>query len=187
MKQTTLDSHDRALAQIITAQNAAADAIGKRQTAAQQAVASFAASPSEAGLAQAIAAQSELDALQSIADAMPDPAHRERQLRDSYATRHRDELVALMQSDLAARLKNCPAWRKAKAAEVGRLTTIIAERELPPDELAAATNRANALDAEIADADHRERECRRNVASFAHDPSAENLNNARGALSTISF
>ena len=187
MKQPSLTDHDAALAAVIRQQNQAADAIGKRQTAAQAIVAAFSTSPTEAGLAQAIAAQGELVALASIADALPDPSRREQALRDSYAVKHRDDLVALMQSDLATRLKNCPAWRKSKAAEVGRLTTIIAERELPPDELASATNRANVLDAEIGNADHRERECRRNLAAFTHDPSAQTFSDARGALTTISF
>ncbi len=187
MKTLSLEDHAAALSALLASQNAAAAALQSRISNAERVVGAFTSAPTAAGLAQAIAAQGELDALAKLQDAMPDPTRREQALRDSYAVKHRDDLVALMQSDLAARLKNSPAWRKAKAAEVGRLTTIIAERELPPDELAAATNRANALDGEIADADHRERECRRNLASFATDPTAQSFSDAKGSLTTISF
>jgi hypothetical protein len=187
MKHLSLTDHDAALAAVIRQQNQAADAIGKRQTAAQQAVASFAASPSEQGLAQAISAQGELDALAKLQDALPDPSRREAALRDSYAVKHRDDLVALLTDDLAYRLKGKSAWRQKRASEIAKLSELLALAEAPQAALANASNRAAALDAELAQGDLLEREARRNVASFAHDPTAENLNNARGALTTISF
>jgi hypothetical protein len=187
MKQTTLDSHDRALAAVITAQNAAADAIGKRQTAAQAIVASFAASPSEQGLAQAIAAQNELAALAKIADALPDPSRREQALRDRYTVQNRDALLDILTADLSARLKPRPAWRRSIAAQIARLSETLALREAPQAELAAASNEADRLDGTLAASDHAEREARRSIADFANAPSFTTLNDARGIIGTLNF
>jgi hypothetical protein len=187
MKQTTLTDHDAALAAVIRQQNQAADAIGKRQTAAQAIVASFAASPSEQGLAPAIAAQGELVALQSIADALPPAEHRDRQLRDDYCRRHRDELLDILTADLSNRLKTRPAWRRAIAGQIARLSETMALREAPQAELAAASNEADRLDGTLAASDHAEREARRSIATFANEPTFQNLTDARGSIEALNF
>ncbi len=187
MKTLSLENHDAALSALVASQNAAALALQSRISNAERTVAAFTASPTEGGLAQAISAQGELVALATIEAALPDPSRREQTLRDSYAVKHRDDLVALLTDDLAARLKGKSAWRQKRASEIAKLSELLALAEAPPAALANASNRAAALDAELAQADLLEREARRNVASFAHDPTAENLNNARGALSTINF
>jgi hypothetical protein len=187
MKQLSLTDHDAALAAVIRQQNQAADAIGKRQTAAQQAVASFAASPSEQGLAQAIAAQNELAALAKIADALPDPSRREAALRDSYAARNRDDLLDILTADLSARLKPRPAWRRSIAAQIARLSETLALREAPQAELAAASTEADRLDSTLAASDHAEREARRSIADFANAPSFTTLTDARGIIGTLNF
>ena len=187
MKQPSLTVHDAALASIITAQAAAALALQSRITTAARIKAAFTTSPTEAGLAAAVAAQQELVALQSIADALPDPAHREAAVRDHYATTHRDELLDLLTSDLSARLKPRPAWRRAKAAEIARLSEVLALREAPQAELAAASNEADRLDSTLANSDHAEREARRSIADFANEPSFTTLNDARGIIGTINF
>ena len=187
MKPLSLPQHDINLAALITAQAAAADAIGKRQTAAQAIVAAFSTSPTEAALAQAIAAQGELVALASVADALPDPAHREASVRDQYATTHRDELLDLLTSDLSARLKPRPAWRRAIAGQIAKLSETLALREAPQAELAAASTEADRLDNNLAASDHAEREARRAIADFANAPSFTTLNDARGIIGTINF
>jgi hypothetical protein len=187
MKTLSLENHAAALSALVASQNAAALALQSRISNAERVVGAFTSAPTEAGLAQAISAQGELDALAKLQDALPDPTRREAALRDSYAARNRDDLVALLTDDLAARLKGKSAWRQKRASEIAKLSELLALAEAPQAALANASNRAAALDAELAQGDLLEREARRNVASFAHDPTAENLNNARGALSTINF
>jgi hypothetical protein len=187
MKTLSLENHAAALSALVASQNAAAAAIGKRQTAGQAIVASFAASPSEQGLAQAIVAQGELDALAKLQDALPVPARREQALRDHYATTHRDELLDIITADLSARLKPRPAWRRSIAAQIARLSETLALREAPQSELAAASNEADRLDNSLAASDHGEVEARRAIATFANQPSFQTLNDARGIIGTLNF
>jgi hypothetical protein len=187
MKTLSLENHDAALSALVASQTAAALALQSRISNAERTVAAFTASPTAAGLAQAISAQGELDALAKLQDAMPDPSRREQALRDRYTVQNRDALLDILTADLSARLKGKSAWRQKRASEIAKLSELLALAEAPQAALANASNRAAALDAELAQGDLLEREARRNVASFAHDPTAENLNNARGALSTINF
>jgi len=187
MKHLSLTDHDAALAAVIRQQNQAADAIGKRQTAAQAIVAAFSTSPTEAGLAQAVAAQGELVALQSIADAMPDPSRREQALRDRYTVQNRDALLDILTADLSNRLKPRPAWRRSIAGQIARLSETMALREAPQAELAAASAEADRLDNSLAASDHAEREARRSIAEFANAPSFATLNDARGIIGTLNF
>ena len=187
MKISTLPDHDRALAQLIIQQTAATTAIGTRIGNAGRIVAAFTAAPTEAALAATISAQLELDALAKIQDALPDPDRREAALRDDYARKNRDDLLKLLESDFAARLKNRSAWRGIRASEIAKLSEVLALREASPEVLTAASNRVTALDGELANADATEREARRNTAVFVNDPSFTNLTNARSSLSSISF
>jgi hypothetical protein len=187
MKQTTLDSHDRALAQIITAQNAAALALQSRISAAERIVSTFTSAPSETAIAGAVAAVAELDALNTLQSALPPAEHRERSVRDDYCRRHRDELLDILTADLSNRLKPRPAWRRAIAGQIARLSETMALREAPQAELAAASNEADRLDGTLANSDHAEREARRSIATFANEPTFENLNDARGIIGTLNF
>jgi hypothetical protein len=166
MKHLSLTDHDAALAAVIRQQNQAADALAKRRAAAQQTVAAFSTSPTEAGIGQAIAAQNELAALATIEAALPDPSRREAGLRDSYAARNRDELLDILTADLSARLKPRAAWRRAIAGQIARLSETLALREAPQGELAAASTEADRLDGTLANSDHAEREARRSIATF---------------------
>ena len=187
MKQTTLDSHDRALAQIITAQNAAALALQNRIATAERIISTFTAAPSETAIAGAVAAVAELDALNTLQSALPPAEHRERSVRDRYTAQHRDELLDILTADLSARLKPRPAWRRAIAGQIAKLSETLALREAPQAELAAASTEADRLDNNLAASDHAEREARRAIADFANAPSFTTLNDARGIIGTINF
>jgi hypothetical protein len=183
----TLDSHDRALAAVITAQNAAADAIGKRQTAAQAIVASFNASPSEAALAQAVAAQVEIGALNTIRDALPAGEHRERWLRDGYVVEHRDELVGLLAAELETRLKPRLQWVRGIASRIAKLSERLALREESATALAACSIEADALDDSIAGSSAAESAARRTLAILANSPTSVSLNDARETIKLLTF
>jgi len=187
MKQTTLENHDAAMAALVTAQNKAAEAVGKRQTAAQAIVASFNAAPTEAGLAQAINAQLELVGLLSIAEALPPSEHRERQARDTYVRQHRDELIDIITAELEIRLKPRPQWRRTIAAKIARLSERLALREEGSVALAAASAEADQLDNAIANSAAAEGGVRRYINDLANNPTFAALNDARGSLSTLDF
>jgi hypothetical protein len=187
MKHTTLDSHDAALAAVIRQQNQAADAIGKRISNAERIKAAFTSAPSETALAGAVTAVAELDALHTLQSALPPAEHREAAVRDHYAAQHRDELLDILTADLSARLKPRPAWRRSIAAQIARLSETLALREAPAAELSAASSEADRLDNALADSDHHEREARRSIATFANEPTFQNLNDCRGVISTLNF
>ena len=187
MKALSLETHDAALAALITAQAAAATALQTRIASAERTKAAFVSSPSESALVGAVAAVAELDALHTLMDAMPPAEHRERSVRDRYTAQHRDELLDILTADLSARLKPRPAWRRAKAAEIARLSEVLALREVSQADLAAASTEADRLDNNLAASDHAEREARRAIADFANAPSFTTLNDARGIIGTINF
>ena len=187
MKPLSLPQHDINLAALITAQAAAADAIGKRQTAAQKVVASFTTSPTESGLAQAINAQQELVALLSIADSLPPAEHRERQARDGYVAAHKDELIQLLTTELEIRLKPRPQWRRTIAAQIAKLSERLALREEGSLALAAASAEADQLDNAIANSSAAEGGVRRYLNDLFNNPTFAALNDVRGSLSTLDF
>ena len=187
MKHATLETHDTALAALITAQAAAATALQTRIASAERIKASFTASPTESGLAPAVNAQQELVALMSIAASMPPAEHRERQARDGYVAAHRDELIQLLTTELEARLKPRPQWRRTIAAKIARLSERLALREEGSLALAAASAEADQLDNAIASAGAAEGGARRYLNDFFNSPTFAALNDVRGSLSTLDF
>jgi hypothetical protein len=187
MKTLSLENHAAALSALLASQNAAAAALQTRISAAERVKAAFTSAPTEAGLAQAISAQGELDALAKLQDALPDPSRREAALRDSYAARNRDDLLDILTADLSARLKPRPAWRRSIAAQIARKSETLALREAPQAELAAASAEADRLDTTLANSDHAEREARRSIATFASEPTFQNLTDARGSIEALNF
>jgi hypothetical protein len=187
MKQTTLETHDAAMTALVNQQNKAAEAVGKRQTAAQAIVASFGASPTEAGLAQAVAAQMEIVALNTIRDALPVAEHRERWLRDAYVTQHRDELVSLLSVELEDRLKPRLQWVRGIASKIAKLSERLALREEGATALAAASIEADQLDDSIAGSSAAESAARRTLAILANSPTSVSLNDARETIKLLTF
>jgi hypothetical protein len=183
----TLDSHDRALAQIITAQNAAALALQSRISNAERIKAAFTAGPSETAIAGAVAAVGELDALNTLQSALPPAEHRERSVRDDYVAQHRDELIGLLSAELENRLTPRPQWRRAVAAQIAKLSERLALREEGATALAAASIEADKLDASIAASAAAEGAVRRAIADLASNPTFQTLNDAKGSLSTLNF
>ena len=187
MKPLSLKDHDIAIDTLIASQAAAAEAVNKRQTAAQKVVASFTASPSEGALAQAVNAQGELDALAKIAEALPAAEHRERWLRDEYVTLHRDALFTLLSADLEDRLKPRPQWKRAVAAKIARLSERLAMREEGALDLARASAEADALDNSIAGASAAESAARRALSVLTNSPSFAALTDARATVGMLTF
>ena len=187
MKPLSLKDHDIAIDTLIASQAAAAEAVNKRQTAAQKVVASFTTSPTESGLAQAVNAVAELDALHTLMDAMPPAEHRERQARDGYVAAHRDELIQLLTTELEIRLKPRPQWRRTIAAKIARLSERLALREEGALALAAASAEADQLDNSIANSAAAEGAVRRYLNDFFNNPTFAALNDVRGSLSTLDF
>ena len=187
MKPLSLKDHDIAIDTLIASQAAAAEAVNKRQTAAQKVVASFTTSPTESGLAQAVNAVAELDALHTLMDAMPPAEHRERQARDGYVAAHRDELIQLLTTELEIRLKPRPQWRRTIAAKIARLSERLALREEGALALAAASAEADQLDNSIANSAAAEGAVRRYLNDLFNNPTFAALNDVRGSLSTLDF
>ena len=187
MKPLSLPQHDINLAALITAQAAAASALQSRIASAERIKSAFTASPSEAGLAQAINAQQELVALLSIADSLPPAEHRERQARDAYVAQHRDELIGILTTELDTRLKPRPQWRRTIAAKIARLSERLALREEGALALAAASAEADQLDNSIANSSAAEGGARRYLNDFFNNPTFAALNDVRGSLSTLDF
>jgi hypothetical protein len=187
MKTLSLENHAAALSALVASQNAAALALQSRIANAERIKAAFAAAPSESTIAGAVAAVAELDALNTLQSALPPAEHRERSVRDDYCRRHRDELLDILTADLSNRLKTRPAWRRAIAGQIAKLSEALALREAPQAELAAASTEADRLDGTLAASDHAEREARRSIADFANAPSFTTLNDARGIIGTLNF
>jgi len=183
----TLDSHDRALAAVITAQNAAALALQNRISAAERIVSTFKSTPSEAGLAHAVSAQMELGALNTLRDALPVAEHRERWLRDAYVVEHRDALVGLLSAELEGRLKPRPQWKRVVAAKIAKLAERLALREESSTSLAACSIEADQLDDSIAGASAAESAARRALAVLMNAPSSVSLSDARATIGMLTF
>ena len=187
MKHATLETHDTALATLITAQATAAAALQSRITLAERTKAAFVSSPSEAALTSAVAAVAELDALHTLMDAMPPAEHRERQARDGYVAAHRDELIGILNAELEIRLKPRPQWRRTIAAKIARLSERLALREEGALALAAASAEADQLDNAIANSSAAEGGVRRYLNDLFNNPTFAALNDVRGSLSTLDF
>jgi hypothetical protein len=187
MKQTTLETHDAAMAALVNQQTKAAEAVGKRLAAAQAVTASFNASPSEAALAQAVAAQVEIGALNTLRDALPAAEHRERWLRDAYVLEHRDALVGLLTAELETRLKPRLQWVRGIASKIAKLSERLALREEGATALAAASIEADQLDDSIAGSSAAESAARRTLAILANSPTSVSLNDARETIRMLTF
>jgi hypothetical protein len=172
---------------LVNQQNKAAEAVGKRLAAAQAIVASFNASPTEAGLTQAVAAQGELAALAKIAEALPAGERRERWLRDAYVLEHRDALVGLLAAELEDRLKPRLQWVRGIASKIAKLSERLALREEGATALAAASIEADQLDDSIAGASAAESAARRTLSILANSPTAVSLNDARETIKLLTF
>jgi len=187
MKPLSLENHDTAMTALVTAQNAAAEAVGKRLAASQAIVASFNASPSEAALAQAVAAQVEIGALMTLRDALPAGEHRVRWLLDGYVSQHRDELVSLLSAELETRLKPRLQWVRGIASKIAKLSERLALREESATALAACSIEADQLDDSIAGASAAESAARRALAVLMNAPSSVSLSDARETIKMLTF
>jgi len=187
MKPLSLENHDTAMTALVTAQNAAAEAVGKRLAASQAIVASFNASPSEAALAQAVAAQVEIGALMTLRDALPAGEHRVRWLLDGYVSQHRDELVSLLSAELETRLKPRLQWVRGIASKIAKLSERLALREESATALAACSIEADALDDSISGSSAAESAARRTLSILANSPSAVSLSDARETIKMLAF
>jgi len=187
MKPLSLENHDTAMTALVNQQNQAAEAVGKRLAASQAIVAAFNASPSEAALAQAVAAQMELGALNTLRDALPVAEHRERWLRDGYVSQHRDELVSLLSAELETRLKPRLQWVRGIASKIAKLSERLALREESATALAACSIEADQLDDSIAGASAAESAARRALAVLMNAPSSVSLSDARETIKMLTF
>jgi len=187
MKPISLNEHDTAMTSLVTAQNKAAEAVGKRQTAAQNIITAFHSSPTEAGLTQAVTAQVEIGALNTLRDALPVAEHRERWLRDAYVVEHRDALVGLLSAELEDRLKPRPQWKRVVAAKIAKLSERLAMREESSTSLAACSIEADQLDDSIAGASAAESAARRALAVLMNAPSSVSLSDARETIKMLAF